>query len=76
METKININAARANVENAQRELELAKLAHREAFRQACAVLFTEYGLCLEGDYHGDLQIVEVSGKYQIDKLPPASDGQ
>lgn len=72
-ETKINITAARAQIVNAERELERAKAAHRQAFREALVALFNEYGLSLEADgcEGSRIEINDLNGvTYKIGDLP------
>lgn len=59
-------------VEKARKDLAKAEAAHREAFRVACAKLFTEFKLALEadGDLSAHLKIVTFDGEFAVSELP------
>jgi hypothetical protein len=73
MKTKDTMNAARARIVEAERELERAKAEHRQAFRAALVALFNEYGLALgtNGAEGSRLEIEDLNGNvFRIGDLP------
>lgn len=73
VKTKVKIAKTAALVAKAEEAVKEAQAAHRLAFREACAALFTEYGLCLEADgsMGAHLTICELGGDaFSVNGLP------